>query len=690
MSRALAVALLAAAVQARAGCDDARSIPVSQTRYAAVGGQAVSAIAVNDSGAFGVWRQTHAGFSGFSYIASGAALTAGGSADGVQRNLFFGYRTLELASDGRNFLLAGFDRGRTAAVILDDAGQRISDPVFLTSDETSAATATARVVWNGSAYIVFTTTGTRAVLAQVSREGRLISTRDFTDGTSAAAIAPAGPGRVLAIWRFGNGVHAGFFSGVSPEGSAHLLSEADGTAPEFALASGDGAYVLAWRGGALRLDGSGMRTGSPIAIPSPASVVRVVWERPDFLLLWTSGAWVAAARVRADGGLAMFTPAPGELSSAAAAPGGTIILTRSNCGSIRSSFLRRGETEAEAASDVSILPVGPVTPAVASTRAGHQVVWSETLITEVSCSNESRLLTAFVGDGRVEQLNTPGATVGDFAAAPAGDSTLVVWTEYAGGSLPGVMRVARLDAEGRRQSTATLIHGWFFFNLSAAWSGSRFVVVWGQQQDLRPILDVYAAVLSESGEMVEGPVLMSQASDDATSITAGAHGSRVLIAYRNRAETVAIEIDGSLRSVRRHDMLLPDDVRSPIAAGIREDAAVIIAPRYHGNELDLVALDPSASTVSALALGSTVTPTVRLTPRGSGWALRFAAGDTERAEVREAGLSSALQFGEARALFCLPAPPWGIGYGTAATAFVRDARVYLLPPAGRRRAVVRD
>src|SRR5688500_1933324 len=135
---------------------DVSAVAISEPRYGTVGGQAVSAIAANENGAFGVWRQTHVGFAFVSHTVHGTPLDASGAPRvPAQQRYLQGTPFMDVATDGTDYLLAGAINGATLAKIIDASGADLTPTINVLSGP--GAQGTVHAVWNGDAYAVLTT-----------------------------------------------------------------------------------------------------------------------------------------------------------------------------------------------------------------------------------------------------------------------------------------------------------------------------------------------------------------------------------------------------------------------------------------------------------------------------------------------------------------------------------------------------
>ena len=645
----MSVVLLAALL----GCDPRGAVSVSPANYAPLGGYDVSAIAANADGAIGIWRHTHAGFGSFTYLVSGAILDREGApTEPAQKSFHLGSPWIDIATDGRNYLVAG----STSARIVGPTGEDLSPRV---SYEPGGFV---RAVWNGDAYVVLA----GSTLAVISPAGELISTRVLGDGL---ALAPAGRGRVLVMWRSGGEVQLAFFDGTLS--TPRVMPDAT----EFSVATDGDGFLLAARRGNVQvqwLDAAGVPIRPPLAFDAPGNTraVRALWDGDAYLVLWANN----AVRIAGDVVSVPFEIG-GELSSAAAAPGGTIILLRGPCSSISSTFLPRGATRGTSPRDVSTEAIPKQVPVIVSTRSGFQVTWGESLIPDVRCGSISRLMTKSIGRDPI-RLSSDGASFGDYAMERVGDTTFVIWDEYAGGMLPGVLRVARLDADGALLSNEVLATGRFFFGLQSAVRGSELVVAWQQERESIFQFDVYVATLSESK-------MVSEPSDDPLWMILAAGETQTLVAWLNHAfEIVSID-----RAGQRHVMPLPTNTRSFIAAGVSGDDAIIIARADEG----LIAIDPFRGVSKSLGRGGN--PTGRVVPDSDGWTFFFADGEEESA-VNAMHINRDLTPGPERPSFCVPARPHATAFALdhgriTAVAYVGGTEIYFRPIQKRLRVVTK-
>ena len=675
-------------------CAPGASAAVSESRTGVAGGQSASAIGGSGDRVFAVWRQTHVGFGGVTYFVNGGVLDADGDSLTVPERQP-GWQNNRIAGNGRNFVLVTSQRGYTSASILDLDGKLTKTVEITTGDGEAGAPG---VVWNGSHYVVLTTSNDAVIVATVSEAGELVERTKIADVARSVALSSAGDGRVLAVWRISDAVYATIVDGTTPVGISRYITNIAPGAP-LAVASDGNGFLVAWREATvvqgLRLTADGTPPSgppTPLGVASESSLLEVLWEDEQYLVLW-SDPMTVVARVDLGGTVTeRFVATESEFSSAAATGSGTIILSRTRCGSIVSSLLSVGARGVTSSRDVSLVPLSVGTPEIAESGSGHQLVWRESVFSQVSCGGaEPSLVTRFIGQrggAAIERLSTPGSSVGGHAIERVGSSTLVVWDEYEGGQTPGVIRVARFDSQGVRQSTEVLARGRFFFDLRVTISGSRLLVAWLQEREDIIVFDVYVALLSETGAVVEGPTVLSRGDDSALWLVAASDGNRSMVSWLNHATTiVTVETDASLQQTRRTAMPLPAETRTFLGAGIRDAAAVILAPMYGDGGSELLAIDPFNATVARLPRGSGIISLLEIVPVAEGWSVLFAEGE-ETSTIERVSLTT--RFDNPTLLACASAHPYAIRYSSGLLAFSARNQVHVQGIGqGRRRGFAR-
>jgi hypothetical protein len=695
--RAAAFLLPLVVLSARAQpCDPSASAAVSEVRTGVAGGMSVSAIGTSGDRAFALWRFTHVGFGSVSYFVNGGVLDSAGRPRNPFPTRQLSWQNNDLAGNGRNFLLATSGGGYTNANILNLDGERVSTAVVTEGAGTGGPLS---AVWNGENYVILTTSNGAVILATVSEQGAVLDRVTIAQSAQSLALASAGDGRSIAVWRIADAVYVTIFDGSTAMTPSPYIANVS-TPASFAIASDGNGFLLSWRESnvarALRLRADGTPVaGLPVTLGSATetSPIEVLWEEGQYLVLW-SAPMTAAARVNLNGTVtSSFMPGAGDFSSAARSVEGTIILSRTSCGSIVSSLLPSGAERVTGSRDVSLVAASPTPPDVAEVGAGYQVVWGESIAAEIVCSGETPLLTRFIGprgNGEAQRLNSANASAGGYVLESVGTSTLAVWDEYPGGQTPGVMRVARFDAEGVRRESGIVTTSRFFFGLTASRSGSRLFLAWLQEKEgMFATFDVYGAMLDETGAVVEGPTLLSGAGDSALWLVAGSDGERSIVAWLNNATNiVALELDNSLNTVRRRGMALPMQNGSFLDAGIRDDAAVIIAASFADGRASLLAIDPFQNTVTALPRQSQNIAALDLEPAAAGWTLIFAEGAGDDSSISRVPVTTS--FGAVTPLACARAFPFAIRYAPGLLAFSARNQVHVQPVGrAKRRTITR-
>jgi hypothetical protein len=693
--RAIALLLPFAVLSAQAQtCVPGPAVAISEVRSGVAGGLSASAVGTSGDRVFALWRYTHVGFGGVAYFVAGNVFEADGEPHSSFPVQQLGWQNNEIAGNGRNFLLATSTRGFTNANILALDGERISTTVIT---EGGGDGGPLSAVWNGEHYVILTTSGDAVILAIVSEEGKVVDRVTIAQSAQSLALASAGDGRSIAVWRIGDAIYVTLLDGaarVTP--SPYVANVASPAA--FSVAADGNGYLLAWREGniarslRLRADGTPM-AGLPVTLGSApgSSLIEAVWEDGQYLVLWSSP-MTSAARVNLNGTvMSSFIPVTTEFSSAARTVDGTVILSRTSCGSIVSSFLPVDAERVTGSRDVSLVPVSPAPPAIAETGGGYQLAWRENVTARVVCSGDTPLVTRFVGPGRSgETVVVSSEYVGDYVLERVGASTLLVWDEYAGGQTPGVIRMVRFDAGGVRQESGILARSRFFFGLQAARSGSRLFVTWLQEKEgAFTTFDVYGAILSETGAVIKGPTLLSSAGDSALWLVSASNAERSMVAWLNNATNiVAVELDNDLQPIRRSGTALPAQTASFLDAGIRSDGAVIIAQSYEDSRVSLLAIDPFDGTVTALPRPSRFVAALDLEPTAEGWTLLFADADGDGSSIFSVPVRES--FGAVTPFACASAFPSAIRYAPGLLAFSARHQVHVQPVGkGKRRSVTR-
>src|SRR5205814_2965935 len=385
--------------------------------------------------AFASWHMSHVGFATVSGTNYGALLDANGRLRvTTQTNYGGGTGRPRIATDGRDFLFVTYSRGFTDAQLIRADGTRGATKIVAThgigSFTTSSVNGTASVVWTGSEYIVATTeivvTGTTTrgniVAATFTRDGEIGAITTIADDAGLMALAPAGPGRALAIWNQAGVVSSAFIGANGLVSTPQRIDAIPATA-SVNLAT-DGANFAAVFAQGSRIATLRLGATTPIELDTSGSSTQIVWDRDAFVVIWNDDA-NNILMFRLNRGV---TPATrigvGHIESASASSNGVIILHGSPCGAM--STLTIGGDD----SIVSVAPSEQLSPRIVATNFGHQVTWIE----------GTSLFTRFIdrnGSGG-DTMHLTDAEVLNVSSIPFEGGTAIVW----GGGF------ARFDASG--------------------------------------------------------------------------------------------------------------------------------------------------------------------------------------------------------------------------------------------------
>jgi hypothetical protein len=205
--------------------------------------------------------------------------------------------------------------------------------------------------------------------------------------------------------------------------------------------------LLAWHAGvvrAQRLDASGAPSGAPIALANASAERKYVAVAGD-VVLWNDFTAVRGTRLGVSP--RSLTAPDGVLYGAAKTSEGVVALLSGSCFSVQSYFLAPGAIALEPVETVSRIRIGQSPRAIVPTARGHHAYWSDTRPLE----GGTQLFVTHVEGASARppvRLNAPGSGVGEADAAPFGSGSVVAFAEYPNGSLPGFLKLARVDANG--------------------------------------------------------------------------------------------------------------------------------------------------------------------------------------------------------------------------------------------------
>lgn len=594
--------------RAFAACDPPHGFPISEQRYGTACGYSGGAIAANDRGAFAAWHQADIGFAYVTGTNYGAPLDGIGRPRVVSEiNYGGGTGRPRIATDGRDFLLVTYSQGFTDARLVRADGTSGAPTVL--SDQgvgtftSSGVLGNAAVVWTGSEYRVATTeivpfgSGYHGHIRQatLTADGAPGIFSDIADAAALLALAPAGPGRALAIWTHGGVVLSAMTSAsglVSTPGPVEAIPP---TASSVSLATDGTSFAAAYAMGSLV---AAVRLGSPTPIvldPNGTSAPQIVWDGNAYVVVWNDSANnIRMARLTASGVTPATTIGAGHVESAGASPNGVAVLHTVPCGAM--AVLTIGGND----SILSIAPSPQTAPSLVATKFGHQVTWIE---------NGTTLSTRFVsGSGGAGEVVALAEASGIKAASiPFEEGTAIVW----GGS--GAVSMARFDAFGTRTGeTKTFPAPALVFSVSAATAGGDLFIVTSGQND--PFKGQVDATRTDGQGIAYEHVVLSNSGQDGFNALAGGDASRWLTAWRNGANEIhVVEMPhGDLRQQTRTALTLPtagvaflsDVVAGADPAIVWSDAkaahVTFLAPR-----LDVI-LDASGRTFDARAAGPNV------------------------------------------------------------------------------------
>ena len=331
------------------------------------------------------------------------------------------------------------------------------------------------------------------------------------DGTVAARKVLTEPALVVdAIEELVLVQTSGGTEAVTMSGQRHRIPESGLSVAR----DGDG-FLVGWKSadaaGVRRLNAEGAPVGEPLVLQSGMQAprgVKVVSLGDEALVVWGDDLAIRAAIVRDGAVVRRLDVATGFLLAATATPRGAIVLVSRGCGIVTTFLLPRDAGAFEEPRAVSLAATPQSAHAVATTRRGTQVFWTELVPT----SSAHRLYATFI-DSRAHEpllLNTPGTYVFDAEATPMGDGTAAAWVEYTPGT--ATARAARFDANGQllgdvvTVATATNIP---FINIAA--NDTSIVVVAAEKQGTYTYYaDLWATRLSPAGAIEERTLMTTR------------------------------------------------------------------------------------------------------------------------------------------------------------------------------------
>lgn len=480
--RATVLALLFAAFTARGACIDPMRIPVGPRTVETQCSYSGADIVAEGSLVVGAWvTRTLTGFSRPYSIGStaGGALDARGrlrSAAHVPMNDMPG--TPSLATNGQMSMLA-WSRAEVGTFVqfLDANGARIGEAKKVS--QFGLHYTPPRALWNGRDWLVLVNETPDVAALRIGVDGTVLERTVIAQN---ATIGDADGSRIVVKSAAG-------FELIAPDGRHALPIPAD------AVIAVDGDLV-AWAravGGAdaLRLD-----TREPVYLGGPADgkTIAVAGD----VVLWSDGALVRGARISGNVGRPLVA-FDGYLYAAAETSDGVVALTSGACFAAVSRFLPQGASTFEAPDAVSRAAATQQAAELVATSRGHHVFWREPR----PVISGARVLAAHVEGSAARPpvvLSDVASIIDDVAATAVGAGSAVAWVEYLTEQPRAVLKLARLDAEGRLLGAPVPIaRASSFHDFAMTAQGETITVVSVERETFAYVVDVWKTTVVRDG-----------------------------------------------------------------------------------------------------------------------------------------------------------------------------------------------
>jgi hypothetical protein len=404
-----------------------------------------------------------------------------------------------IATNGTTSLLAWSrsDSG-TFVQFLDASGALLGPRVRVS--ERGLSWRAPRAVWDGRDWIVVMEEGEAVVAMRLGADGSVIARGEIA---AAATLGDAASG--LVVVERNAGFEVVKLNGIEPVSRSPLTG-----IPAKAVVAIE-AGILAWHGstvGAVRLDANGLPVGPPMLLQANAQEPRRVAIARDGLesvVLWNDSGLLRGARIRADGTNQSLVPIEATLHGAATTSEGVIALASGSCSTVISLLLANGSLSLAPVEVVARATVPQTPHAIVPTARGQHVIWSEARPIE---KGARLFVTPFDGNRARDpvELSDEGS-IGEVDAAPLGAGSVVVWSEYANGMLPAVVKLARVDGSGAASPAVTIADPWYLGAVAVTIRGQAITVFTLEHATYAWIADLWRTDIAADGTMTRSMVV---------------------------------------------------------------------------------------------------------------------------------------------------------------------------------------